>query len=251
MFIIYLDESGDSNGWLNNQNNYVIGGIAIHEGQIQRLSDSVDDIQPRFFPHISVPIKFHAVDIFGKGKDRFRSDLTENQRQQIMNDIYDVIANAAYPNAVLFATAIDISSVTSSDQALKDTFEDIVQRVNTFLVRMNRAGNPQKGMLIIDGNQSTEQKFRSLVSEFRNSGTQYGYLGNIVDIPYFSQADKTRMLQLADFCAYAVFRYYERGDDQFLNKIIHRFDRRSRDYQGADGLKHITQRQCDCLSCTS
>ena len=171
MYVIYLDESGDSNAWSSKpQNNFVIGGIAIHEGQIRRLSEALDDIQPRFFPEISMPLKFHAVDIIGKGKGRFRSDLTENQRQQMMNDIYDVIANATYPDAVLFATAIDISSVTSSDQALKDTFEDIVQRVNTLLVRMNKADNPQKGMLIIDGNQSTEQKFRSLISEFRNTG---------------------------------------------------------------------------------
>ena len=250
MYIIYLDESGDSNAWSSSsQNNFVIGGIAIHEGQIRRLSEALDEIQPRFFPEISMPLKFHAVDIFGKGKDRFRSDLTENQRQQMMNDIYDVIANVAYPNAVLFATAIDISSVKSPDQALKDTFEDIVQRVNTFLVRLNRAGNPQKGMLIIDRNQSAERKYRTLISEFRQSGTQYGYLGNIVDIPYFSQSEDTRLLQLADFCAYAVFRYYERDDDQFLNKIIHRFDRRSRDFQGVDGLKHITARECDCLAC--
>ena len=57
-------------------------------------------------------------------------------------------------------------------------------------------------------------------------------------------------VQLADFCAYAVFRYYERGDDRFLNKIIHRFDRCSRDFAGVDGLKHITQRACDCISCS-
>ena len=251
MYIIYLDESGDSNGWSNHQDNFVIGGIAIHEGQIRRFSEALDDIQPRFFPEISVPIKFHAVDINGRGNGRFRNDLKENQRLQMMNDIYDVIANADYPDAVLFATVIDISSVNNSDQALRDTFEDITQRVNTFLVRMNRTGNPQKGMLIIDGNQSTEQKFRSLISEFRNRGTQYGYLGNIVDIPYFSQSEDTRLLQLADFCAYAVFRYYERGDDQYLNKIIHRFDRRSRDYQGVDGLKHITKRECGCLACSA
>ena len=217
MYIIYLDESGDSNGWSHHQDNFVLGGIAVHEGQIRRLSEAIDDVQTRFFPEISVPIKFHAVDINGRGSGRFRSDLTDIQREQLMNDIYDVIAGVGYPNAVLFATAIDISSVESSDQSLRDTFEDIVQRVNTFLVRMNRAGNPQKGMLIIDGNQSTEQKFRSLISEFRNTGTQYGYLGNIAFISRTSaNADKTRVLQIADFCAYALLTSYnERDNNQF------------------------------------
>lgn len=249
MYIVYLDESGDPNGWNNRQDHFIIGGIAIHESWIQFISEALDEIQAKFFPDISVPIKFHATDI-NSGVDRFRRELQKSQLQQLLSAIYDVIAGIEYPNAALFATAIHISAVTSADQALHDTFEDVVQTFNSFLAPMNEEGNLQKGLLIIDGNQSTEAKYRALISEFRRSGTQYGYLGNIVDIPYFSQSEDTRLLQLADFCAYAVFRYYERGDDQFLNKIIHRFDRRLKDFQGIDGLKHITARQCDCIACS-
>ena len=49
---------------------------------------------------------------------------------------------------------------------------------------------------------------------------------NIVDIPYFSASQDTRMLQLADFCVYAVYRYYEKDNPVYLNKILPRFDRR-------------------------
>ncbi|MCY4577751.1 MAG: DUF3800 domain-containing protein [Chloroflexi bacterium] len=249
MYIVYLDESGNPNGWNSNQNHFVLGGLAVHEGQIRRLSDSLDEVQSRFFYDVNLPLEFHATEI-NSGKGRFHN-LTSLQRQNLMNDVYDVIANIEYPRAILFATAINISSVNNPDQAVRDTFEDVIQCVNSFLVRMYRAGNPQKGLLIIDRASFTEPKYRTLISEFRNAGTQFGYLGNIVDIPYFSQSEDTRLLQLADFCAYAVFRYYERGDDQYLNKIIHRFDRRSRDYQGVDGLKHITQRECGCLACSA
>ena len=249
MYIIYLDESGNPNGWNSDQEHFALAGVAVHEGQIRHLSDSLDEVQSRFFSDISVPIKFHATEI-NSGKGRFHR-LTKLERQNFMNDVYDVLADIDYPRVILFATAIHISEVKSPDQAIRDTFEDVVQRVNTFLVRMNRTGNPQKGLLIIDKATSTESKYRTLISEFKESGTRYGHLGNIVDIPYFSQSEDTRLLQLADFCAYAVFRNYERGDDQFLNKIIHRFDRRSRDFQGVDGLKHITARQCDCLACSS
>lgn len=166
-----------------------------------------------------------------------------------MQDIYDFIASIEYPNAVLFATAMHITAARNSDQVLRDTFEDVVQRVNTFLVRMNNIGNPQKGLLIIDRATSTEDKYRTLITEFRNSGTQYGYLGNIVDIPYFSQSSDTRLLQIADFCAYAVFRYYERDDKRFLDKILHRFDKRAVDSSRIDGLKHITSRECNCRAC--
>lgn len=124
MYVIYLDESGDPNGWNNNQDHFVLGGIAIHEGQIREISDSLDRVQTEFFPEISIPLKFHAVDI-NNGNDRFAQFSWDN-RQRILDAVYDAIASTTYPNAVLFATAMHISSVNNSDQALRDTFEDIV-----------------------------------------------------------------------------------------------------------------------------
>ncbi len=249
MYVIYLDESGDPNGWNNNQDHFVLGGIAIHEGQIRQISDSLDRVQAEFFPSISIPLKFHAVDI-NNGSNRF-GQFSRDDRQRMLDAVYDAIARTTYPSAVLFATAMHISAVKNRDQALRDTFEDLVQRANTFLVRLNNQGNPQKGLLIIDRSQSTEDRYRTLISEFRKSGTSYGYLGNIVDIPYFSQSGDTRLLQLADFVAYAVFRYYERDDSQVLDKIFNRFDGRAKDSE-RDGLKHITRtsEECLCKACS-
>lgn len=189
MYVIYLDESGDPNAW-SKQNHFIIGGIAIHEGQIRRLSNVLDDVQAEFFPGISVPLKFHAVDI-NSGRDRFRS-ICKSVRQRMLETVNDEIAKTAYPNAVLFATAMHISSVRHAEQALRDTFQDIAQRINTFLLRFHHQGTPQKGLLIIDRSQSTESRYRILIADFRGEGTEYGYLDNIVDIPYFSQSSDSR-----------------------------------------------------------
>lgn len=246
MYVVYLDESGDPNGWNNNQNHFILGGLAVHEGQIGRVSTLLDEIQAEFFPEISIPLKFHAVDLYN-GRERFRN-LTEPVRQELLDAIYDALGAIHYPQVNLFATAMHISAVADADQSLRATFEDVVQRVNAFLARLHRQGNPQKGMLIIDRSQSTESRYRTLIAQFRASG---GNIGNIADIPYFSQSSETRLLQLADFCAYAVFRYYERSDASLLNKILSGFDRPSRD-EPPDGLKHIIRPSipCDCLACS-
>ena len=238
MYLIYLDESGNHNGWNNNQDHFVIGGIAIHEGQIQHVSNLLDRIQSRFLADISIPIKFHATDI-QSGKARFHG-LSKTERQDMLDAVYDAIASIEYPHAVLFATAMHVSAVQNPEQALRDTFEDVVRRVNTFLVRLNRERTPQKGLLIIDRADGTEDKYRKFISEFKEAGAQRGFLENIVDIPYFSQSNDTRLLQFADFCAYAVFRSYERGDHQYLNKILPQFDRRAAGSPRIDGLKYIT-----------
>ena len=90
MYLFYVDESGDPDGW-QDQNNFVLAGVAVHEGQIRHFSEELDAIQARFFPTISVPIELHASHIrAGKGT-RFRS-LTDEQRNQLMPAVYDVFA---------------------------------------------------------------------------------------------------------------------------------------------------------------
>ena len=148
MYVVYLDESGNPNGWNSNQDHFVIGGIAVHEGQIRRLGARLDQIQSEFFPEISLPLKFHATEI-NSGHGRFR-ELSADDRQRMLDAAYGVIATERYPHAILFATAIHITAVDSPEQALRDTFADITQRINTFLVRLHKSNNPQKALLIID-----------------------------------------------------------------------------------------------------
>ena len=246
MYVLYLDESGDPNGWSTRpQNHFVIGGIAVHEGQIHTLTSQLDQIQNDFFPGIRVPIAFHASDI-RNGRDRFRQ-LLEADRVRLLDSVYSVLRNARFPNLIAFATAMHISCVVSADQVLHDTFGDVCMRFNTFLVRQYNAGYKDKGLLVID--QAHEESYRHLVADFQRSGTSHGYLGNVVDIPYFAGRRDTRMLQLADFCASAVYQHYEHNDSVHFHSVFDRFDRKLPRRQPPDGLKHLTRLQCACEAC--
>jgi hypothetical protein len=246
VYILYLDESGDPGAWTTQaQNHFVISGVAVHEGQISIIAEQLDQIQKLFFPDIHVPIAFHASDI-RTGRDRFRQ-LAPEDRDRLLNQVYNVIHDARFPSIVAFATVMHISYVLNSDQVLHDTFMDICQRFNTFLKRQFKAGFPDKGLLVID--QAHEDRYRHLVADFQRSGTTYGYIGNIVDIPYFAGRRDTRMLQIADFCASAVYQHYEHNDSSFFRKIFIRFDRRTPDWLPPDGLKHLTRLNCNCESC--
>ncbi len=57
VYVVYLDESGNPGSFRNSQDHFVIGGIAVHEGQIRQLSDRLDDIQSRFFTSVGIPRK--------------------------------------------------------------------------------------------------------------------------------------------------------------------------------------------------
>jgi hypothetical protein len=247
MYLLYIDESGDPHGW-SAQKNFVLGALAVHEGQVYRISKLLDDIQNHYYPDRAVPIGFHATEVRG-GRGIFR-ELRPNIREQLMTEIYQCITNSKFPTLIAFATVMDASFAKNPDQVLHDTFQDVCQRFNMFLVRQFNFGQPNKGLLIIDA--AHQERYRQLVADFKRVGTDYqGPLTNLIDIPYFARGHDTRMVQLADFCAYAVFRYYEDNDSNYFDYVLPKFDRRDPQHP-PDGLKHFTRdfATCGCVACT-
>jgi hypothetical protein len=232
----------------NNQFLIVVGGVAVFEAYVDKLSEEIDDIQAAYFNGITIPIEFHAGNINSGNGQRWRH-VREETREKILGEVYDKIGTASFPKLVAFATALHISkAATNPTENIKAVFEDVCGRFNTFLVRQGHAGKPNKGLLIID--DAHREHYMDLVREFRRAGMKSGYLGKVVDIPYFSASKETRMLQLADFVAYAVYRYYEKNDYTYLGKIISRFDRRDK-FHSPDGLKHMTKDlSCKCIDCS-
>lgn len=243
MFILYIDESGDYTNWEENKN-FVMAGVAVHEGQISRISGELQKIQDEFFPGSNFPISFHAVDI-NTGKKAFK-DLSSKTRKEMLTKLYRVFELFRFPNLVVFATVMSADYVDPRTQVLDTVFGDLMTRFNTFMVRQHNSKHPTKGLSIID--QAHETKYRELFGLYRVGGTKYGLINNIVDIPYFAGRRDTRMLQLVDLLAYGVFQYYEHSRQEYFDIIKERFDSR---YKGGppDGLKHMTKKDCNCYAC--
>ncbi len=73
--------------------------------------------------------------------------------------------------------------------------------------------------------QSTyETTIRSRNTDFRTIGHSWGILRNFAEVPLFIDSKASRLIQLADLIAYAIFRNYERQDDSLFSIIRHSFD---------------------------
>lgn len=245
MYFLYLDESGDCNSWSQN-NNFVIGGVAIHEGQVQVITEKMNAIQHKYFPGIQTHIPFHSTEI-RSGHGAFRKT-NKDARERILTDLFSMIKSIDFPKLVVFSTILNITQATRANDDLSKVFSDIASRFNIFLARGYRRGPKNKGMIIID--HAHEEKYMDFFQGYRDNGTPYGTIHHVVDIPYFARGKDTRMIQLADLCAYAVFRRYEHEDFTYFDYIKTKFDRRSRKGR-IDGLKHMTDNSCACISCKS
>jgi hypothetical protein len=128
-------------------------------------------------------------------------------------------------------------------------FEDICSRFDIYLRRLRGDGDRQRGLLILD--ESThETTLQSMARDFRTLGTRWGVIRNFAETPLFVDSRASRVVQLADHIAYAVFRRYNAGDAQYLFVMSSMLD-------CVDGIVHglvhkrLNNPNCMCIACLS
>lgn len=134
---------------------------------------------------------------------------------------------------------------------IKRGFEGLCTQFEYFLRRFYdgaKPGSEQRGIIIID-HASYEKELELLLEQFRTYGTSAVELYNIVEAPFYIGSESTRMLQIADFISYAIFRRYESKDTLYFDLVDKRFD----ELGGVMyGLAHITSdSRCMCPACLS
>ena len=84
---------------------------------------------------------------------------------------------------------------------------------------------------------------------FRTKGHTWGTIHNVLEVPLFVDSRASRLVQLADLIAYAMFRYYEKQNSEFFDQIVRRFDANG---GVLHGLVHYTpdgDHSCMCPAC--
>jgi len=71
---------------------------------------------------------------------------------------------------------------------------------------------------------STERRIQTLAREFKYGGHKWGATRNYAEVPVFLDSKASRLVQLADLVAYAIFRYHEYDDATFYDVIKDCFD---------------------------
>jgi hypothetical protein len=245
MYILYLDESG-----IDKEASYfVLAGLAVFEREIYWYAQDLDALQKRYLPDVDSPIEFHASSLRIRDANLVPEPfgiLAFDKRKQLLKDIYQIIRNR---RGTLFGVAIEKAWCANYDP-YERAFEDLTSRFDLFLGRMNLSGaEPEQRGLIAVAESSYRRNLETLGERFRGGGTRWGQVHNLADVPFFLPARNTRMLQLADCCANAIFGRYNSGLTTDFDTIATKFDRS----QGRiHGLAHLTKNyDCQCMACLS
>lgn len=244
MHILYLDEAG-----IHSEASYfVLAGLAVFEREIYWYAQDLDAIQNRYFPDVDQPIEFHASSLRPTAPDDVPEPfnrLSKEQRRQLLTDIYQIIRTR---QGALFGAAIEKAWCTR-EEPYERAFEDLTSRFDLYLRRINAQQRQEERGIIAVAESSYRRNLEILGERFRGGSTRWGQIRTLADVPFFLPARNTRLLQLADFCANAIYGRYNSGLTRDFDIIAPRFDRE----QGRiHGLVHLTNdHECQCMACLS
>jgi hypothetical protein len=131
----------------------------------------------------------------------------------------------------LFAAVIDKVEFVAKYQGKVDIyrggFEGLSTMFNFFLQRkQSQSQRVGRGIVVFDeARPSLSREIRRLLAEFQSGGTRWASLGCVIETAFFFDSRSSRLMQIADFAAYAVYRWHEHGDGNYLKFIYDKFDR--------------------------
>ncbi|MEX2228765.1 MAG: DUF3800 domain-containing protein [Dehalococcoidia bacterium] len=246
MHIIYLDESGTH----AEARHFVVAGLSLFERQTFHVAEDMNRLQLQCFPDETEPVEFHAA-LLRAPDEHVRSPfdkLARTARLELLDAIYDLLVRN---EPRLFAVVMEKDYITrQGDDPYGVGFEQIVNRFDLMLSRVNRERDERNRGLVVMAESSYRENLETLARRIWAQGHRWGQMHNIADIPYLAPARNTRLLQLADFVTNAVYGRYESGNTRNFDKIARLFDQEDGRFHG---LLHLCARswECYCPACVT
>jgi hypothetical protein len=240
MHILYLDDSGSVKN--ADDKHIILAGVSVFERIPHWLSRALENLAKEVSPTDYDNLEFRGVNIFA-GRKQWR-DLKKERRREIYIEALNLLARSTHVR--LFGAAIHKAAISPADP-MEYAFEQICNRFDLSLTRLFRAGDTQRGLIVLD-KSSYETSLQALALDFRKAGHRWGKLHNLSEVPLFVDSRATRMIQFSDLVAYALRRYYEKGDATYIDILAPKFD----SVGGViHGLLHYapTGSGCNCMSC--
>ena len=241
MHLLYLDDAGSVGN--PSDKHFVLAGIAVFERQTHWLDAGLENLAGSLGYSNPSDIEFHGNQILS-GRGPWRR-IPRVERRSIIRRGLET-AWALRGEWRLFGAVVD-KRERSPEDPIEYAFEQLCNRFDRFLTRLHHKGDSQRGLIVLD-KSTRETRLQSLATEFKTEGHRWGFTRNLADVPLFVDSKATRLIQYADLVSYALWRKFEKQDNEFFNAVSDAFDREG---SVVHGLHHYKNRSelCDCPGC--
>ena len=240
MYLLYLDESGTH----SSARHFVLAGVAINETDVSWVKSQLDSIQSQYLPNIAESVHFHAAELHRQEGGRIKPPFDQLDyaiRIQMLNELRDVGIRL---RGTFFAVVIEKAYLSAGEDPYGRALEQILSRFDLFLSRMRREQSQRHMGLAVIAHSSDQKRLEVILRQLATDGTQWGELRNMVDIPFFRPSKNSRLLQIADLIANAVYGRYESSHAAMFDRMLHKFDQDDRGRM--HGLLHLASNRSAC-----
>ncbi len=246
-----MDESGEKNPAVKKNEPFVLLALGLHEFQWKKFERTINRKKLLLIQAIKERegVQLELADAEIRSSDvripknryehKFLRHLTDQELSELIDLFYTELEKRHFK---VFAAVIDkmqLDNFMDLEKLLKKVYELLLERAENYL--SNDHSN-QNAIFVLDN--TSKQLNRSLAmkhSYFQRGGTSAGLkLNHIIEIPFFVESYLSNGVQLADLCAYNVYRAFLAMDESypFFCKLLPSFyvSCKTRDKK-IDGLK--------------
>lgn len=220
LHLLYLDESGSAND--PKQTYFVLAGVSVFERETHWVEQALNQVAQRFAPADPYSVELHGSPM-RSGQGLWRRHSKESRHDAIKDALRVGVSERSINSVRLFGAVIKKSAVSGQDP-VELAFEQLTSRYDRFLKRLfSKHNNAQRGLILLD-KSSTENRIQTLAREFKYEGHSWGRTKNYAEVLVFLDSKASRLIQLADLVAFALFRLHEHNDSGFYEVIQDCFD---------------------------
>lgn len=229
MYIVFLDESGQPGGYDKEKNQLVqntskcftLAGFMIDADEILNIERNMRDVKIKYGLEKQHEIKWHTTySKLGLNFEQYKSMKLEiiNIIAEYKNSVIGIVMDkeSCYRNKEYITTANDLYSVA---------LHLLMERSCMETSKRSKKGVLPPTIMIADSRQSIhsnklDKELQIAYLRAKNMGTYFIKFPNFCESIIFVDSDDFSGVQLADFCAGAIHRKYEREDEEFFNKLL-------------------------------
>lgn len=238
MYLLFLDASGHSEYpppfGRGKDTFYVLAGVAIEHQLWFHAFNELHSLCTKYFGNCWSQIEVHYGDLINKRG--LWNNLTDIQRLEFADGVFNLLPKL---KATLFAMVINkprhFNGYKTPEQPKQLAVRFMASRFSKFLQRRK-----ESGIMIYDSEAvSSDRPLHDFLTKGRFKGlvmqANWEYkpevmfqtqnnLEGIIESIFFIESKYSQGIQLADFCAYAVWSHFERNNGKRFEEITPLFD---------------------------
>ena len=225
MYLLYVDESGQTTIKQNRQNNglYIQSGILVHEKDWRMLEEKLVRMKQEIFPNLRPhEWELHAHDIWNSRVSLKKLELYTEKKKEIFSRIVDNACESKITiiNVIIFKDMLK-NMQNASSEVMRQSWLRLTERFESFLKQKRVPAD--NGLFFIDASsRRPDCEIRNTIHSIVRKGGMRRGIQHVIEDPIFVESRMRNLIQLADMVAYVVHKHYTNNPmfDKWFQSLV-------------------------------